>query len=307
VCPDCEGHMRLPGKGVGSGKRRFDIKIYAANGLMRSGAWAAAWREMERVDVEIDVWMPEDLRRALDQEFQNEEDEEIKRREREESILQRADAEIEALSRANEDALAAREEAERARLRAVERAEYMQREVNRLLAASVDSTPTPMPELTFASTTKALTNSRHSSSVDSRRRSSTSQHDATLATLVRKALLLASRDPRNIALFGLSILVFLLALGLGRSPSGVPSSSSADTMTQLQRSHSASHSDTSTSSLSIATSISTVTDTVFITTTSSSQALHPSAPIQDIEAAPDGSSSAQAVPDPSQIVAITLP
>ncbi|KAB8300514.1 hypothetical protein EYC80_000677 [Monilinia laxa] len=45
--------------------KRFNVKIFASNGLMRAGAWAAAWREMERVDVEIEPfvqpWMVEDM------------------------------------------------------------------------------------------------------------------------------------------------------------------------------------------------------------------------------------------------------
>lgn len=43
------------------------IKVYAANGLMRSAAWAAAWSDMERVDVEILPWISDDMRRKLDE------------------------------------------------------------------------------------------------------------------------------------------------------------------------------------------------------------------------------------------------
>jgi hypothetical protein len=44
--------------GVEKGRRkRFEVKVYASNGLMRAGAWAAAWREMERVDVEIEPFV----------------------------------------------------------------------------------------------------------------------------------------------------------------------------------------------------------------------------------------------------------
>ncbi|KAI0200554.1 hypothetical protein F4808DRAFT_428260 [Astrocystis sublimbata] len=32
----------------------FRIKVYASNGLMRAGAWEACWKEMERVDVELE-------------------------------------------------------------------------------------------------------------------------------------------------------------------------------------------------------------------------------------------------------------
>ena len=46
---------------------RWDVRVYAANGLMRAGAWATAWREMERVDVQIGVWVPEGLRAGLEE------------------------------------------------------------------------------------------------------------------------------------------------------------------------------------------------------------------------------------------------
>ncbi|KAL2432649.1 hypothetical protein ABEF95_014319 [Exophiala dermatitidis] len=61
TCPDC-------GQSVVAAEinPRWDIKVFAANGLMRAGAWAAAWQEMEKVDVEIRVWLPGDLRRELE-------------------------------------------------------------------------------------------------------------------------------------------------------------------------------------------------------------------------------------------------
>ena len=35
-------------------KKSFKVKVYASNGLMGSGAWNMSWREMEKVDVEIE-------------------------------------------------------------------------------------------------------------------------------------------------------------------------------------------------------------------------------------------------------------
>ncbi|KAF2624854.1 hypothetical protein BU25DRAFT_397909 [Macroventuria anomochaeta] len=66
MCLDCHRELKKPGQGVGAGTRRFDIRIYAANGLMRSEAWTAAWTEMERCDVEITPWIPEDVRKTLE-------------------------------------------------------------------------------------------------------------------------------------------------------------------------------------------------------------------------------------------------
>ena len=47
--------------------RKWEVKVYAANGLMRAGAWSAAWSEMEKVDVEVSVWLPEDTRREVEE------------------------------------------------------------------------------------------------------------------------------------------------------------------------------------------------------------------------------------------------
>jgi hypothetical protein len=61
-CPDC-------GRKVATGvemERKWEIKVYAANGLMRAGAWGAAWEEMEKVDIEVGVWMPADVRREVE-------------------------------------------------------------------------------------------------------------------------------------------------------------------------------------------------------------------------------------------------
>ncbi|KAL8872270.1 MAG: hypothetical protein Q9174_002075 [Haloplaca sp. 1 TL-2023] len=65
ICADCGRRVRDDKHGSGTGSRRWDIKVYAANGLMRAGAWGAAWREMERVDVEIVPWMEDRIKREL--------------------------------------------------------------------------------------------------------------------------------------------------------------------------------------------------------------------------------------------------
>ncbi|RJE22353.1 hypothetical protein PHISCL_05295 [Aspergillus sclerotialis] len=61
-CPDCGGRVI---RGSHGGKK-WEIKVFAANGLMRAGAWAAAWKEMEKVDVEVGLWLPPDVRRELE-------------------------------------------------------------------------------------------------------------------------------------------------------------------------------------------------------------------------------------------------
>lgn len=47
--------------------RVWEVKVYAANGLMRAGAWSAAWNEMEKVDIEVSMCLPEDVRRDVEE------------------------------------------------------------------------------------------------------------------------------------------------------------------------------------------------------------------------------------------------
>lgn len=61
-CPDCGGRVLRHS----DSNRKWEIKVFAANGLMRAGAWAAAWKEMEKVDVEVGLWLPSEVRRALE-------------------------------------------------------------------------------------------------------------------------------------------------------------------------------------------------------------------------------------------------
>lgn len=44
----------------------WSVRVYAANGLMRAGAWAACWSEMERVDCEVRPCIAEHISRRLD-------------------------------------------------------------------------------------------------------------------------------------------------------------------------------------------------------------------------------------------------
>ncbi|KAI0136846.1 hypothetical protein BJ170DRAFT_32923 [Xylariales sp. AK1849] len=50
-CNTCKSEIRYDSLGPG---KIFRVKVYASNGLMRAGAWAACWKEMERVDVELE-------------------------------------------------------------------------------------------------------------------------------------------------------------------------------------------------------------------------------------------------------------
>lgn len=68
-CPDC-GRRVIRGT---HSDRKWELKVFAANGLMRAGAWAAAWKEMEKVDVEVGLWLPPEVRTELEKRLLEEE------------------------------------------------------------------------------------------------------------------------------------------------------------------------------------------------------------------------------------------
>ncbi|KAA8572282.1 hypothetical protein EYC84_002908 [Monilinia fructicola] len=51
-CDICRRDVRYEDDDQDEDDKRFNVKIFASNGLMRAGAWAAAWREMERILIE---------------------------------------------------------------------------------------------------------------------------------------------------------------------------------------------------------------------------------------------------------------
>ncbi|KAM7219210.1 hypothetical protein V8F06_005379 [Rhypophila decipiens] len=50
-CNTCRNEIKYQDLGPG---KVFRVKVYASNGLMRAGAWEACWKEMERVDIEVE-------------------------------------------------------------------------------------------------------------------------------------------------------------------------------------------------------------------------------------------------------------
>jgi hypothetical protein len=78
-CGTCKGEIKYEALGPG---RVFRVKVYASNGLMKAGAWAACWKEMERVDVEVEPIVGPALHRELEQlaAFQARQEEETRHR-----------------------------------------------------------------------------------------------------------------------------------------------------------------------------------------------------------------------------------
>ncbi|KAI9849360.1 MAG: hypothetical protein M1838_000195 [Thelocarpon superellum] len=204
ICDDCGRRVRDGRLGSGKGSKRWSIKIYAANGLMRAGAWGAAWREMERVDVEVEPWIPEDLKREL-QVRREEEEAEAKRG------LHHEDAHVEPETSLDgpethfplpvnaqqapplQQTRRQSEEQERQRLREI----YGGENIEHLMPGQFTETPprTRMPSATHVR----------------------DPHDIPLSTLVTNYLFLLASDRRNVAIALLSLLVLVLSAGLSAS------------------------------------------------------------------------------------------
>ncbi|KAI9877953.1 MAG: hypothetical protein M1830_002360 [Pleopsidium flavum] len=185
ICIDCGRRIRDGRFGSnGTGNRRWDIKIFAANGLMRAGAWGAAWREMERVDVEIQPWMDEQMRREL--EMRQVEEDRVREEERGRMKAEEAD----------DDDYASREKADEEH-----ESGFLDEQTRREIygdgpQAYVDG----LYDNTHAK------KSQFDSRCHTRR-----GHDVPLFTLVRNYLILLAQDKRNLAIVLLAILVFFLA------------------------------------------------------------------------------------------------
>lgn len=63
-CKTCKGDIRCEELGA---ERVFRLKVYASNGLMSPGAWEACWKEMERVDIEVEPIIDSVIQRELSQ------------------------------------------------------------------------------------------------------------------------------------------------------------------------------------------------------------------------------------------------
>ena len=185
ICDDCGRRVRDGRYGSGTGNRRWDIKLYAANGLMRAGAWGAAWREMERVDVEILPWMDEDMKRELELRKEEEERQTLEQRQFQQHQETPLPSGVKSTGLDDE------------RLREIY-GEDAQAYVDGL--ANEDKTQASPPP--------------------KRRRSRTQRPrvDVPLWTLLLNYIYLAAQDRRNLAIGILSILVLFLSLGSLRRP-----------------------------------------------------------------------------------------
>ena len=188
-CQDCGRRIRDGRSGdAGTGNRRWDIKIFAANGLMKAGAWSAAWREMERVDVEILPWMEDKIRQEL----------ELRREEEERHVVEKQQA-------ASEEGVGGLDDE---RLREI----YGQNAHDYVQGLGYE-------ESSHLSAARTPDNIRFSPPPPAERQH---KQEIPLLNLLKNYLIVAAQDRRNLAILLLSLIVLFMSIrGLTTVPPSV--------------------------------------------------------------------------------------
>ena len=187
ICDDCGRRVRDGRFGdAGSGSKRWDVKVFAANGLMRAGAWSAAWREMERVDVEILPWMEESMKREL--QLRSEEEERTKK----EDFIARKEDGVAGLDDERLREIYGQDASFHATLAKGRAQDDIDGLVDQHAAHEIPRSPSQSPF--------RFQNARGQ------------RHDIPLWDLLRNYLYLMAQDPRNIAIWVLSGVLLFLAI-----------------------------------------------------------------------------------------------
>ncbi len=210
VCEDCHRVIACPGQPLGTGRQRWDTKVYAANGLMRAGAWAAAWSEMERVDVEISPCIPEGLRRDLERR-RNEEEAAMALLEQEEEQKRRVSMEEE-----EQKWRVLKEEEERTwralREEDEERITTVVDDGTKHMGNGIKRAELPSPNRSQANIHGPPQQLQHAHLL----RPSVRARDVPLSILLQNYIYLLARDRRNIAILLMSMVIVVLCVGQKR-------------------------------------------------------------------------------------------
>lgn len=183
-CTTCRQPLRKQNAGIMVSGRRWSIKVYAANGLMTSSAWATAWSDLERVDVEIMPWIGEEMVKSLNTRRQKENEAEIVRQE---GVNERIRAVVE----------------EQLRLLSAQSNEQHTQLIERTGHGQSSSCPS-MPMQSF-NTEKIVGVSTDYPPIY---RSA----EIPIQVLLRNYLILLAQDSRNVAIFFLAVLALWLGL-----------------------------------------------------------------------------------------------
>ncbi|KAI1639126.1 hypothetical protein F4809DRAFT_596714 [Biscogniauxia mediterranea] len=217
-CKTCKHDIRYESLGA---NKIFRVKVYASNGLMKAGAWAACWKEMERVDVELEpivdgAVQDEIVRLAAQQDhhLEQEEDDSFAEDVAQEREQERQDKKRDSFhsdtGTAPRDSGHERSESEERRQRDAER-----------LREIYGHTPPPAedhPEDSFAHQESQSYNAgpspRSPSEGAYERRDSRRQtpQSASMPQLLIQSARVLVQDRKNIVIFTLGVLVLMLAL-----------------------------------------------------------------------------------------------
>ncbi|KAJ5970278.1 uncharacterized protein N7479_000196 [Penicillium vulpinum] len=190
-CPDCGNHVRH-----GDSNRKWEIRVFAANGLMRAGAWAAAWRDMEKVDVEVGLWLPSDVRRGLERRLAEEQM----------AIVEQAQIQTPQMQMQMQMQMSPMSDGGQQSL-----PEILQspRQSHARMISDVGSSQSD--EMTFGNGfSQAEARLDHAAEFG---RQMKKEHEIALSTLLVNYIRVLAADRRNIALLILSVLVVFLAIG----------------------------------------------------------------------------------------------
>jgi hypothetical protein len=276
--------------------------------LMRANAWAACWGEMERCDVELQPWIPDDLRKTLEKrvieeqeaekrkhkyavELQRQiqestskqkiaEEEAAERKRLEEAELQKSfEAAAAALERSIAEKAAEKKKFEEAIEEKIKEAkEAMRLEVEAQAQAEANTLAERLRalELTLQEQAKIALESQ------SERVPTLRAADIPLSTLIKNYMLVLLRDQKNFIILVLGALVVVLAMNMDVQPAMQVASISADT-SPVAAVHTIAITTTATTT---ATAFSTLTVTEIQTATSMVETTFPtSAPAVAQEAA----------------------
>jgi hypothetical protein len=250
-CDVCRKDVRLDNNSDPEGKR-FRVKIFASNGLMHAGAWAAAWKEMERVDVEIAPWVEPYQHTELERMSTLKPRKTIKNNEDEFEDEENVQEEPQPIHDDEEPPLENKEENHRGIHSDSTPVVNVPEGSHSGLGDSTTEAPAPEPEKSVADYENEMRellleeeqmrmlHERQSavpqpSPSPMRRKARSNINEDSLSELLLAAFKVAMRDRKNIAIVVLSILVFVLALRPGMAPSTtLPISSSQATHVATQ-------------------------------------------------------------------------
>lgn len=193
-CATCQHNIKTSKSGVGTGSRKWTVKVFASNGLMRSSAWAAAWSEMESVDVEILPWISDAMRKRLDVRREEEEAKERERLEDEEARIREV---------VGEQVWLAHEEKKRVDALEihVQEGDVFARQAPAKVAAEADSAEQR------ASTVRSSSGTSKSELPQIYRPS-----QIPLTVLIKNYIFLLAQDRRNVAMFCLCLVALFFAV-----------------------------------------------------------------------------------------------